>query len=117
MSGLNIKDTKPDTIEKKLHTDEALMICFVIADEQLKMEQQKEDKIKQIDKDQVTSTNLPFVKIDGIIYKVAAQKNSRLRLYIPNHKTTELIRNYHDPTYMGHFGINATIKQLQQKYY
>ena len=54
--------------------------------------------------------------IDNLLYYLShADSDPTLRLYVPNHYRSEVIKQYHDSN--GHLGIDKTFDAIRQKYY
>ena len=65
---------------------------------------------------EATPSKYPKLTIDsGLIYYTDTGKARRL--YVPKDAQLDLLHQYHKSPFSCHFGINATTKKLQQKYY
>ncbi len=61
-------------------------------------------------------TQKKYIVVDDILYYLTDPNNEpTLRLYVPNHLRSMVVRQYHDEN--GHMGVQKTFDSIKQKYY
>ncbi|GFO46508.1 RNA-directed DNA polymerase (reverse transcriptase) domain containing protein [Plakobranchus ocellatus] len=85
----------------------------------MKTEQGKDSDIQVILeklKHEEAKTDPKFVIHEEVLYYLSnPDDDPLLRLYVPSHLKTLLVKQYHDAN--GHFGVDKTYHSLRRKYY
>ena len=92
-----------------------------LEDFDMKTEQEKDPDLVQLKRDLIQkNNNTPLFRRymikDEIVYYISQVDDEPvLRLYIPQHLRSEIIKQYHDDN--GHMGVNKTFLSIKEKYY
>jgi len=89
-------------------------------EQELRDAQQQDDYCKAKIQDSLNSSSSPFVVIDGILYKFAAEgwaDPNPYKLVIPRRLTSRILEENHSAPNAGHQGVFRTVGKLKRTYF
>ena len=101
--------------------DKSDLSDFKKLDLDMKIEQIKDDDISEIrsmilDNKESKDIQRHYLIVDDLVYYLSnSDDDPCLRLYVPKHLRTMVVKQYHE--YNGHMGVQKTFNSIKRKYY